>query len=95
MNETITICTQLGTIVAYPTTDKEHPGVWLDLRRPGCPVDMPLALVEYTADDAEFPDGEPHLITRIWGDGTDESYTERVVHERIEDFFRLAAEEQG
>lgn len=61
--------TPLGTIIATRTSDPEHPGIWLDLRLPQSGIEIPLGLVEYSADDADFPEGEGHIITRVWGDG--------------------------
>ena len=76
--------TPLGTIIATRTSDPEHPGIWLDLRLPQSGIEIPLGLVEYSADDADFPEGEGHIITRVWGDGEQEEYTDRVVHRGIE-----------
>ena len=61
--------TPLGTIIATRTSDPEHPGIWLDLRLPQSGIEIPLGLVEYSTDDADFPEGEGHIITRVWGDG--------------------------
>lgn len=79
--------TPLGTIVVKTALDSEHPGVYIDLRRKGCECDMPLVLVEYCGDEADKPDGEKNIITRVWGNAGQEDYTERVVHEGIEDYF--------
>lgn len=87
--------TPLGIIIVKKAVDHNHPGVYVDLRRPGCEVDAPLAMVEFSADDADYPDGEPHIISRIWGDAQQEDYTERVVHEGLEEFFKTATEEEN
>lgn len=79
--------TPLGAIIARATTDPDHPGIYIDLRRTDATDDMPLALVEFSADDADYPAGEPHIISRIWGDSQDESYTQRVVHRNVEEYF--------
>jgi len=80
--------TPLGTIIVRAAVDPEHPGVYIDLHRPGVECDMPLALVEFSADECDLPEREQFLITRIWGNAMQEDYTNRVIHERIEDFFR-------
>lgn len=79
--------TPLGAIIIRAATDPVHPGVYIDLRRADTDQDMPLALVEFSADDADRPNGEKNLITRIWGDGTLEDYTMRVVHQNVETYF--------
>ena len=68
------------------TADPVHPGVYIDLRRPGSECDMPLALVEFSADDTDFPDGEKNIITCVWGNSSNESYTMRAGHQNIEAF---------
>jgi len=83
----MSVDTPLGAIVVKTATDSEHPGVYIDLRRKGCECDMPLALVEYCGDEGDKPDGEKNIITRVWGDAAQEGYTDRVVHEGIEDYF--------
>ncbi len=83
----IAVKTPLGTIVASPATDPDHPGISIDLKRPGCDGELNLGLVEFACDESDLPEGKGHIITRVWGDGRQEDYTERVVHEGIEDFF--------
>lgn len=76
--------TPLGAIIARSATDPNHPGIYIDLRRGVDDPDMPLALVEFAADEADMPAA---LITRVWGNATQEDYTERVVHQNIERYF--------
>lgn len=80
--------TPLGAVVVKSAADPAHPGVYVDLRRSGAECDMPLVLVEFSADDADFPDGEKNIITRVWGNTRDESYTMRTVHQNIEEYFK-------
>lgn len=84
----ITVETPLGTIVASPTTDPNHPGISIDLKRLGCDGELNLGLVEFADDEGNIPDNKGHLITRVWGDGMKEDYTKRIVHEGIEEFFQ-------
>ena len=84
----LSVETLLGAIVVKSATDPAHPGVYIDLWRPGVECDMPLALVEFSADDVDFPDGEKNIITRVWGNARDESYTMRTVHQNIEEYFK-------
>ncbi len=79
--------TPLGAIIVRAECDPEHPGVWIDLRRPDADQDMPLAIVEFSADDTDFPDGDRNIITRVWGDSRAAGYTDRVVHKNIEEYF--------
>ena len=80
------VVTPLGTIVAW-ASGSEHPGIWLDLRRSGAGCDMPLALVEFSGP----PQDNPHIITHVWGDGQQEDYTDRVVHQNIDQLFFTAS----
>ena len=83
----------MGAIIARAATDPDHPGIYVDLRRTGAGADMPLALIEYAADEGDLPEGQPNIITRVWGDAAREDYTYRAAHGGIERFF--AAEPDG
>ncbi len=85
--------TPLGAILVRVNEDPDHPGIWIDLRRPDADQDMQLAMVEFCRDEGDRPDGEPNIITRVWGDGEQEDYTCRIVHQRIEDFFKVEEDE--
>jgi len=74
----ITVKTPLGDIVAEASSDSDNPGVWISLHRDGEDYESTLALVEYTATEADQKG--PQLITRVWGDAQQEDYTDRVVH---------------
>ncbi len=76
--------TPLGAIIARSATDPNHPGIYIDLRRGVDDPDMPLVLVEFAADEADLPET---LITRVWGDATQEDYTTRVDHQNVEQYF--------
>lgn len=82
-DEKILIRTPLGTLVAYPTDAcDDHPGIFIDLRRPGLGVDAPLVLIECD------PTGdEPELVTRIWGDVNYDDATDCITHTGIRKFF--------
>ena len=87
--------TPLGTLTAYKSTDPAHPGIYIDLYRDDKAV--PLALVEYSEDDVEEDDvdsdiKENAVVTRVWGDGGQEDYTERIIHENIEKAFEAFEE---
>ena len=81
---TLRVETPLGGIIARSATDPNHPGIYIDLRRGVDDPDMPLALVEFAADEADLPEA---LITRVWGDAMQEDYTTRVDHQNIEQYF--------
>lgn len=81
---TLRVETPLGAVIARSATDPNHPGIYIDLRRGVDDPDMPLALVEFAADEADLPEA---LITRVWGDAMQEDYTTRVDHQNIEQYF--------
>lgn len=81
--------TPLGAVIVRSCFDSEHPGVWVDLRRPDADDDMPLALIEFSDDDTDLPEGQPNIITRVWSNGEDENCTDRIVHQGIEEYFRV------
>ena len=72
--------TPVGMIVATPHADEEYPGMCIELSRPDGEASLSLALVEY---DAEIK----KLATRVWGNAMSEDYTDKVTHERIEEYF--------
>lgn len=72
--------TPLGTIVAKQCTDKENPGLWIELYRPESETGLALTLIEYSGEDKE-------LITRVWGNARSEDYTDKVPHNYIEEYF--------
>lgn len=84
----LAVDTPLGALVVKTALDSQHPGVYVDLRRPGSECDMPLALIEFSNDDTDLPEGQPNIITRVWGNGEDESYTDRIAHQNIEEYFK-------
>ena len=86
--EIVRVETPLGALIARDSCgDPDYPGIYIALRRPNADHDMILALVEFTAIEGDLPNGEGHIITRVYGDDGDE-YTDRVVHKGIEEFFR-------
>ena len=78
----LTAETPVGRIVARASTDRENPGIWVSLHKPGEDYEPDLALVEYTKDEADL--GRPALITRVWRDTERDEYTDRVVHTGLE-----------
>lgn len=78
----LSVKTPLGDIVAEASTDPDNPGMCVSLHRDGEDYEPQLALVEYTADEADREG--PVLITRVWGDARQVSYTDRVVHTGLE-----------
>ena len=85
--EEMTVKTPLGTLVVKASTDSDYPGVYIDLRRPGCDCDAPVAMVEVTSTEADL-DEKPALITRVWDNVNEEDHRTRVVHSGIEEYFR-------
>ena len=83
--------TPAGTLLAQPVIDSKFPGIAISLTRPGAEIGRMLALTEFCSGDntdcPDFPATDDEVITRVWGDGLNEDYTTRVVHENIEKFF--------
>lgn len=85
----IRVETPLGALIARPSYGApDYPGIYVDIRRQDADQDLALALVEFTATEGDLPD-TGHIITRVYGDALAEEYTERVVHEKIEDYFKV------
>ncbi len=81
--------TPLGHLIARPSFgEPDFPGIWVMLRRPFIEQDLPLVLVEFTADEADVDGG--NIITRVYGDALGDEYTDRVVHRGIERYFEEA-----
>lgn len=86
----IRVDTPLGAIIARPSDyGEEYPGLFVDLRRTDADQDLLLALVEFTKDEGGYPEGEGHIITRVYRDAMKDEYSDRIVHERIEDYFKM------
>ena len=84
----ITVKTPLGTLIARPSGgEPDYPGILVEMRRPFINGDLELALVEYTATEADV-DGE-HIITRAYRDALEDEYTDRIVHTGIEEYFKI------
>ena len=66
--------TKLGQLVAYPSSDPAHPGIYIDLKREGAPCMAPVALVEFTDDDCSDSgqDIPPSIICRVWANAMEE-----------------------
>lgn len=92
--QTICVETPVGNLYAYPSSDPDYPGIYIDLHRDGCDVDAPLLLIDFSKTEfpecrnEEYKDGA--LVCRCWRDVTKEDYDEkdRVIFEKYEDFFR-------
>ena len=78
----LSVKTPVGDIVAEASGSSEYPGIWISLHQPGEDYEPSLALVEFTSSEADVEGSA--LITRVWGDGQQEEYTDRVVHTGLE-----------
>lgn len=88
--EMLCVETKLGTLVAYPSKDPAHPGIYIDLKRDGISYAALIALVEYTDDDGDPKTGETRpaeIVSRTWGDAMADEYTDKVSVKNIEKFF--------
>lgn len=84
----ILVETPMGDLTVRPVHSEDYPGIEVFLRREDTDQDLLLALVECVRDETDLPQ-EPNLITRVYGQAMDAEYTTRVVHEGIEDFFKV------
>lgn len=84
--------TPLGAIIARASDDPANPGVWVDLRRPDVDQNLNLTLMEFTQDESDLPEGQPNIITRVWANGQNSEYTDRHIHQGIEEFFKIVEE---
>lgn len=82
--------TKLGQLVAYPSSDPAHPGIYIDLKREGASCMAPVALVEFTDDDCSDSgqDIPPSIICRVWANAMEEDYTDAVVCQNLDEYFR-------
>lgn len=78
----LTVKTPLGDIVAEESADPDNPGVWVSLRQFIEDRTLRLALVEYTADEADV-EGQT-VITRVWQNARSDEYTNRIIHVGLE-----------
>lgn len=84
--EELTVETPMGTMIAYVLCDPSNPGILIDLHRQGYESDAPLCMAEYTETEGDAEG--PHLITRVWEDVRSMEYTDRIIHEKMDEFFR-------
>mgnify|MGYP007077692879 CR=1 FL=1 len=88
--EMLCVETKLGTLVAYPSKDPAHPGIYIDLKRERIPYAALISLVEYTEDDIAPKTGKElpaAIVSRTWGDAMADEYTDKVSVQNIERFF--------
>ena len=86
----LVVNTPLGQLVAYPSVDPAHPGIYIDLKRDGCECAAPTAMVEYTADDTS-EDGHTapaSIVCRVWGDAMQEDYTYAAACANLDEYFQ-------
>ena len=83
------IKTPLGTLHAYRSVDEEYPGIYIDLKKDGNPVEAPLILLEYSrTENLEFGlQMKPSIILRSWDDVCKEDYSTRVCFEGLDQYF--------
>ncbi len=80
ISNSLSVETPLGLISATPCSDKENPGLWIELYRSDEKAGLSLTLVEYNGEEKE-------VITRVWGNARSEDYTDKIMHEYIEEYF--------
>ena len=92
--QNIYVETLAGTLHAYPSIDKDYPGIYIDLERNGKSCSVPLVLLDYS--HTEFPECQDTtmaekgvLVCRCWKDVRKEDYCEddRTVFTGYDEFF--------
>lgn len=87
--EELCVNTKLGQLVAYASTDPEHPGIFIDLRQEGQECMAPICLAEFTGDDCDSSGKElpPSIVCRVWGDAAREDYAYQVTCRNMDEYF--------
>lgn len=80
----IRVETPLGTLVAKLSgfTAEGYPGIVIELVREKS--SLTLALIEFINTEADLEEGQGYIITRVWGEGENDEYTDRIVHTGID-----------
>lgn len=73
--------TPLGILHAYPSYDPDYPGVLVDITPTGKDYEVAVSMSEVTETEADFGQGTPHLITRVWEVCEQDDYSTRIVHD--------------
>ncbi len=91
-DEKLCVDTELGQLTAYLGCNPDYPGIYIDVKRGS--TEAPVILVEYTETE-HTPSGTlpPCIISRIWGDTTNEDYTDAAVSENLDAFFAYSDED--
>lgn len=78
--------TPLGTLIASVSPDPNYPGIYIDLKRDGCPYEAAVALAECMPAE----DGKPgYIMCRTWGDAMQEDYTHAEEIRSLDEFFEI------
>ena len=77
--------TVLGEIISSESNGgvNEGKGVWIELYRPDALTSMTIAFIEI-----DETSNETKLVTRVWSDGMNCDYTDKIVHKNVEEFFK-------
>ena len=87
-SEEVRVHTPEGDLVAYYSNDPNNPGIWVDIEKDGSGT--ALALVEYSSTESDLEGG--NLISRVYGNGLLDEYTNRVIHSNVDEYFDSLAE---
>lgn len=80
-HDRLKVKTPMGTLIAYPSTDPNNPGIFIDLKRKGTDCLLNLAGTECQID-------ENKLVSHVWGDASHEDTTHDVTHENVDAYFK-------
>ncbi len=82
--------TELGQLVAYLSTDPEHPGIYIDLKQENSDYMASVAMVEFTSDDCDASGSmlPPSIVCRVWGDALKEDYTDAIICQNMDEYFK-------
>lgn len=77
-----------GTLIAYPFTDPNNPGIFIDFQKDGADYALNLSGTECQIDG----DGGTKFITHVWGDGLLEDPTHDTEHVHMDEYFEPETE---
>lgn len=99
---TLNVDTPVGRLHAYPSSDPDYPGIYIDLKRDGKCMDAPLLLIDFS--HTEFPEcKDPEaaekgvLVCRCWQDVRQEDYKEkdRTIFTGYDEYFAAQYDEEA
>lgn len=77
-----------GTLIAYPFTDPNNPGTFIDFQKDGADYALNLSGTECQISE----NGSAKFVTHIWSDGLQEDPTHDAEHIHMDEYFKPETE---